>query len=153
MHTTRKRLSLQCVCFLEDISLKKVCVTTFLCRHGIKSSNLFSSSSSKHISSYINPSSTPFSSKSPPPHLPHFHSHRCHLHISLTSPTSTATADTRPTSTATVVNSAIFDFVDCFSSGLSLLNLNSAIFDFMDSCSSDFQEKPPSPSLVDKIQS
>ncbi|MFS8010908.1 hypothetical protein Hanom_Chr14g01302471 [Helianthus anomalus] len=32
--TTRRRLSLQCVCFLEDLSLKRVCVTSFWCRHG-----------------------------------------------------------------------------------------------------------------------
>ncbi|MFS8009475.1 hypothetical protein Hanom_Chr14g01285191 [Helianthus anomalus] len=36
--TTRRRLSLQCVCFLEDFSLKKVCVTSFWCRHGSRSS-------------------------------------------------------------------------------------------------------------------
>ncbi|MFS7944467.1 hypothetical protein Hanom_Chr06g00512501 [Helianthus anomalus] len=38
----RKRLSLQCVSFLENLSLKKVCETSFWCRHGSRSSNLFS---------------------------------------------------------------------------------------------------------------
>ncbi|XP_035840854.1 leucine-rich repeat extensin-like protein 3 [Helianthus annuus] len=41
--TTRRRLSLQCVCFLEDLSLKKVCATSFSCRHGSSSSYLFCS--------------------------------------------------------------------------------------------------------------
>ncbi|MFS8001346.1 hypothetical protein Hanom_Chr13g01189281 [Helianthus anomalus] len=39
--TTSRRSSLQSVCFLEDISFKKVCLTSSWCRHGPPSSNLF----------------------------------------------------------------------------------------------------------------
>ncbi|MFS8004061.1 hypothetical protein Hanom_Chr13g01221231 [Helianthus anomalus] len=39
--TTRRRLSLQSVCFLKDISFKKVCLTSFWCKHGPPSSNLY----------------------------------------------------------------------------------------------------------------
>ncbi|KAJ0843170.1 hypothetical protein HanRHA438_Chr15g0688431 [Helianthus annuus] len=39
--TTRRRLSLQCVCFLEDPSLKKVCKTSVWCRLESMSSYLF----------------------------------------------------------------------------------------------------------------
>ncbi|MFS7972394.1 hypothetical protein Hanom_Chr09g00844211 [Helianthus anomalus] len=42
MQTTRRRLSVQCVCFLEYLSLTKVCTTSFWCRHGSRSSYLFS---------------------------------------------------------------------------------------------------------------
>ncbi|MFS7997664.1 hypothetical protein Hanom_Chr12g01144471 [Helianthus anomalus] len=40
--TTRRRLILQCVCFLEMISLKKVCASSFWCRPRLTSSYLFS---------------------------------------------------------------------------------------------------------------
>ncbi|KAF5812402.1 hypothetical protein HanXRQr2_Chr04g0192171 [Helianthus annuus] len=38
----RRRLSLHCVCFLEDLSLKKICYSSFWCRSGSMSSYLFS---------------------------------------------------------------------------------------------------------------
>ncbi|KAJ0855821.1 hypothetical protein HanRHA438_Chr14g0677511 [Helianthus annuus] len=47
---TRRHLGLQSVCFSGEISLKKVYTTSFWCRCGIPSSNLFfASSPPKHI--------------------------------------------------------------------------------------------------------
>ncbi|KAJ0566272.1 hypothetical protein HanIR_Chr06g0271911 [Helianthus annuus] len=41
--TARRCLSLQCVCFLEDLSLKKVCETSSWGRCELSPSSLFSS--------------------------------------------------------------------------------------------------------------
>ncbi|MFS7997696.1 hypothetical protein Hanom_Chr12g01144941 [Helianthus anomalus] len=53
--TTRRRLSLQCICFLEDLSLKKVRATSFWCRHGSRSSYLFSILFSPNATNTVKP--------------------------------------------------------------------------------------------------
>ncbi|MFS8015140.1 hypothetical protein Hanom_Chr15g01352851 [Helianthus anomalus] len=40
--TKRRCLGLQTICFLEDLSLKNLCASSFWCRLGLSSSNLFS---------------------------------------------------------------------------------------------------------------
>ncbi|MFS7918771.1 hypothetical protein Hanom_Chr03g00205071 [Helianthus anomalus] len=60
MQTMCRHLSLQCVCFLEDLSLKKVCMTSFWCRHGSTSSWVCRLSSPPHFENTEN-----FSHKNP----------------------------------------------------------------------------------------
>ncbi|MFS7952450.1 hypothetical protein Hanom_Chr07g00607061 [Helianthus anomalus] len=67
-----RRLSLQCVCFLEDLSLKKVCETSFWCKHGSRSSwvcKLFSPLQNPNTSPLLHPISS--SSQPPPSHQRH----------------------------------------------------------------------------------
>ncbi|MFS7930512.1 hypothetical protein Hanom_Chr04g00345191 [Helianthus anomalus] len=55
VQTMCRRMGLQTVCFLEDLLLKNICVSSFWCRLGLSSSNLFSlfflPCVTKHISS------------------------------------------------------------------------------------------------------
>ncbi|KAJ0587979.1 hypothetical protein HanIR_Chr04g0169371 [Helianthus annuus] len=87
----RRRRSLQGVCFLEDKSFKKLCLTTFWCRHGLPSSNLFT----KHRT--LTPPPQPFffpatattsppTSPPPPPLLPHHRRRLAPVSPSSTSP-------------------------------------------------------------------
>ncbi|KAF5781776.1 hypothetical protein HanXRQr2_Chr11g0487781 [Helianthus annuus] len=54
-----RRLSLQCICFLEVISLKKVFQTSSLSRYGLSTSSFFSSLLPYFQNTILNPSSPP----------------------------------------------------------------------------------------------
>ncbi|MFS8017745.1 putative non-specific serine/threonine protein kinase [Helianthus anomalus] len=49
MSTPRRPLGLNTVCFLEDLSLKKICASSSWCRCGLMSSNLFSGQAEKEF--------------------------------------------------------------------------------------------------------